>query len=264
MINILDHISDMDIGNGETRRTNCPVCNGVKTFTATNNMGQLVWNCYKAGCRVSGGTRTHLTSDDIRKSLGTVAEETEAVSFQKPEWIVKDYSMIQNFCRDWELHPSNLGLLYDVREDRVVFPVVHNNIMVDATGRALGKKLPKWKRYGKNSLPYVFGCGKTGVVVEDCVSAAIVGATGGSGCSEGGVYVGVAVLGTSLSEVHKKYLSQFETVIIALDPDALPKTLQFAKELRGYVNNVKVLRLIDDLKYRNPTDIKNLNTLGDI
>ena len=263
MINILDHISDMDIGNGETRRTNCPVCNGVKTFTATNNMGQLVWNCYKAGCRVSGGTRTHLTSDDIRKSLGTVAEETEAVSFQKPEWIVKDYSMIQNFCRDWELHPSNLGLLYDVREDRVVFPVVHNNIMVDATGRALGKKLPKWKRYGKNSLPYVFGCGKTGVVVEDCVSAAIVGATGGSGCSEGDVYVGVAVLGTSLSEVHKKYLSQFDTIIIALDPDALPKTLQFAKELRGYVNKVKVLRLTDDLKYRNTTDIENLNTLGD-
>jgi len=71
------------------------------------------------------------------------------------------------------------------------------------------------------------------------------------------------VLGTSLSEVHKKYLSQFDTIIIALDPDALPKTLQFAKELRGYVNNVKVLRLIDDLKYRNPTDIRNLNTLGE-
>ena len=263
-MNIKEHISDMDLVNGQTKRTNCPVCGGVKTFTATNNMGQLVWNCYKAGCSVSGGTRTHLTSDDIRKSLGTVAEETEAVSFQKPEWIVKDYSMIQNFCRDWELHPSNLGLLYDVREDRVVFPVVHNNIMVDATGKALGKKLPKWKRYGKNPLPYVYGHGKTGVVVEDCVSAAIVGATGGSGCSEGGVYVGVAVLGTSLSEVHKQYLSRFTTVIIALDPDALPKTLQFAKELRGYVDNVKVLRLTDDLKYRNPTDIENLTALGEI
>ena len=263
MINIKEHISDMDLVNGQTKRTNCPVCGGVKTFTATNNMGQLVWNCYKAGCSVSGGTRTHLTSDDIRKSLGTVAEETEAVSFQKPEWIVKDYSMIQNFCRDWELHPSNLGLLYDVREDRVVFPVVHNNIMVDATGKALGKKLPKWKRYGKNPLPYVYGHGKTGVVVEDCVSAAIVGATGGSGCSEGGVYVGVAVLGTSLSEVHKQYLSRFTTVIIALDPDALPKTLQFAKELRGYVDNVKVLRLTDDLKYRNPTDIETLQHLGE-
>lgn len=262
-MNIKEHISDMNLVNGETKRTNCPVCGGVKTFTATNNMGQLVWNCYKAGCRVSGGTRVHLTSDDIRKSLGTVAAETEAVTFQKPEWIVRDLDAVTEFCVDWDIDPIPLGLLYDVREHRVVFPVVHNNIMVDATGRALGKKLPKWKRYGKNPLPYVYGHGKTGVVVEDCVSAAIVGATGSSGCSESEVYVGVAVLGTSLSEAHKQYLSHLKTVIIALDPDALPKTLQFAKELRGYVENVKVLRLTDDLKYRNPTDINNLLALGE-
>lgn len=253
----------MNLVNGETKRTNCPVCGGVKTFTATNNMGQLVWNCYKAGCRVSGGTRVHLTSDDIRKSLGTVAAETEAVTFQKPEWIVRDLDAVTEFCVDWDIDPISLGLLYDVREHRVVFPVVHNNIMVDATGRALGKKLPKWKRYGKNPLPYAYGYGKTGVVVEDCVSAAIVGATGSSGCSESEVYVGVAVLGTSLSEAHKQYLAHLKTVIIALDPDALPKTLQFAKELRGYVENVKVLRLTDDLKYRNPTDINNLLALGE-
>jgi len=263
MINIKQYISDMDISNGDTKRTNCPVCGGIKTFTATNNMGQLMWNCYKAGCKVSGGSRVRLTTDDIRSSLGSAAQETEAVPFQKPEWIVKDHKSIADFCDQWEIDAGDLGLLYDVREHRVVFPVIHNNIMVDATGRALGKKLPKWKRYGKNSLPYVFGCGKTGVVVEDCVSAAIVGATGGSGCSEGDVYVGVAVLGTSLSEVHKKYLSQFYTIVVALDPDALPKTLQFAKELRGYANRIKVLRLTDDLKYRNPTDIENLNTLGD-
>jgi len=262
-MNIKEYISDMHLVNGETKRTNCPVCGGVKTFTATNNMGQLMWNCYKAGCSVSGGTRVHLSSDDIRKSLGTIADETQAVTFQKPEWIVRDMDAVTEFCVDWDIDPISLGLLYDVREHRVVFPVVHNNIMVDATGRALGKKLPKWKRYGKNPLPYVYGHGKTGVVVEDCVSAAIVGATGSSGCSESGVYVGVAVLGTSLSEVHKQYLSRFTTVIIALDPDALPKTLQFAKELRGYVDNVKVLRLTDDLKYRNPTDFKNLQHLGE-
>ena len=262
-MNIYNIINDITLTNGDTKRMDCPECGGRKTFTITNNMGSLIWNCYKAGCHVSGGKRVHLTADDIRKSLGSVAEETHSITFDKPEWIVKDHDAIADFCYQWDIHAGDLGLLYDVREHRVVFPVVHNNIMVDATGRALGKKLPKWKRYGKNPLPYVYGCGKTGVVVEDCVSAAIVGATGGSGCSEGGVYVGVAVLGTSLSEVHKKYLSQFETVIIALDPDALPKTLQFAKELRGYVNNVKVLRLIDDLKYRNPTDIKNLNTLGE-
>ena len=69
----------------------------------------------------------------------------------------------------------------------------------------------------------------------------------------------INLLGTSLQETHKGYLSQFSTAIIALDPDALPKTLQMAKELRGHVNDVRVLKLTDDLKYRNPTDMENLH-----
>ena len=121
---------------------------------------------------------------------------------------------------------------------------------MDATGRSLGKRLPKWRRYGKSGLPYTSGCGNVAVVVEDCLSAAVVGY---------GTFVGVALLGTSLQETHKRYLSQFSTAIIALDPDALPKTLLMAKELRGYVNDVRVLRLTDDFKYRNPTDMENLN-----
>jgi len=99
-------------------------------------------------------------------------------------------------------------------------------------------------------LPYIHGYGSVAVVVEDCVSAAVVGS---------GVYVGVAVLGTSLSESHKRYLSQFSTAIIALDPDALPKSIQFVKELRVHVDEVRAMRLMDDLKYRNPTDLENLD-----
>jgi len=68
-------------------------------------------------------------------------------------------------------------------------------------------------------------------------------------------------LGTSLSESHKNYLAQFSTAIIALDPDALPKTLSFAKELRGHVDSIKVLKLRDDLKYRNSVDMLNLRNL---
>ena len=101
-------------------------------------------------------------------------------------------------------------------------------------------------------MPFTYGYGKVAVVVEDCVSASVVGNE---------VYVGVAVLGTSLSESHKRYLSQFSTAIIALDPDALPKTLLFAKEIRDVVPNVKVLKLIDDLKYRKEEDFKNLYNL---
>ena len=85
------------------------------------------------------------------------------------------------------------------------------------------------------------------------MSAAVVGY---------GSFVGVALLGTSLQDSHKGYLAQFSTAVIALDPDALPKTLQMAKELRGHVNDVRVLRLTDDLKYRNPTDMEKLNGIS--
>ena len=254
-MNINSIISDLSLVSGETRRMTCPSCNTKNTFTVTNNMGSIVWNCYKASCSLSGGTNVSLTADDIRKSLGFVAEETHVATFVKPEWFVRDYSMIQDFCAEWSLNPQGLGLLYDVKEHRVVFPVVHGGVMVDATGRSLGRRLPKWKRYGKSHLPYVSGRGTTAVVVEDCISAAVVGDSDG--------YVGVAVLGTSLSTGHKNYLSQFSTTIVALDPDALPKTLQFAKELRTHVDTVKVLRLIDDLKYREPSDMANLLTLGE-
>jgi hypothetical protein len=235
----------------------CPSCNSKNTFTITNNMGSIVWNCYKVSCKISGAKRVHLSADDIRKSLGFVVQETVVVPFSKPEWLVRDNKSVSPFTDRWGLDADSLGLLYDVKENRVVFPVVHNSVMVDATGRSLGAKLPKWKRYGKSNKPYIrdaMACGTCAVVVEDCVSAAIVG--------DIDVCVGVGVLGTSLSEGHKQYLTQFSTAIIALDPDALPKTLQFAKELRGYVKSVKVLRLTDDLKYRNEKDIRNLTLMA--
>ena len=255
MYNIYNTISDIEISNGETKRMNCPECGGYKTFTVTNNMGSLMWNCYKVSCSVSGAKKVRLDVDDIRSTMKDVRAFADD-KFELPAYVVNRHDAVyaNRFCAKWGLDYDEHGLMYDVKEDRVVFPVIHNGEIVDATGRAVLKRLPKWKRYGKSSLPYTFGSGKVAVVVEDCVSAAVVGSD---------VFVGVAVLGTSLSEEHKRYLSQFSTAIIALDPDALPKTLAFAKELRGHVDVVKVLRLTDDLKYRNPTDMTNLTNTGE-
>jgi len=197
-----------------------------------------------------------MSANDIRTTFaGGISKDKEADVFELPSSVMKHGGRTEviDWCTRWDIDADELNLLYDVKENRVVFPVVQDNNMVDATGRSLGKKLPKWKRYGNSGLPYSFGCGSVAVVVEDCVSAAVVGSD---------VLVGVAVLGTSLSESHKRYLMQFSTAIIALDPDALTKTLAFAKELRGYVSDVRVLRLIDDLKYRNPNDISNLHSIG--
>jgi hypothetical protein len=250
MDNIYNIVSDMDVPVGMTVRTKCPNC-GERTFTVTNNMGSLVWNCFRASCNVKGGTRVRISVDDIRAGFGGAQEFAED-TFDLPPYVVDnlDNLFLKRFCATWGIDPKELGLLYDVKEDRLVFPIRHEGRIVDATGRSLSKRLPKWKRYGKSGLPYTSGCGKVAVVVEDCLSAAVVGY---------GTFVGVALLGTSLQESHKRYLSQFSTAIIALDPDALPKTLLMAKELRGHVNDVRVLRLTDDLKYRNPTDMENLH-----
>ena len=245
------HASDFDVANGETKRMNCPECGGVKTFTVTNNMGDLVWNCYKVSCTVSGGTRIPLTIDDIQKRFH-VGKEKPQEEFILPQCIVSRSGGVymNRWCDRWGLDAEELGLMYDVKEDRVVFPVIHDDKIVDATGRTLGKRIPKWKRYGNSGLPYVSGRGKVAGVVEDCVSAAVVGF---------GSFVGVALLGTSLQDSHRRYLAQFSTAIIALDPDALTKSIQMAKELRGHVNDVRIIKLEDDIKYRNPTDMEKLD-----
>ena len=248
-MNIREYVNDLHITVGETKRMDCPSCTSKNTFTVTNNMGALLWNCYKLSCSLSGSSRVTLTIEDIRTAMDRQIKEQE--TFQLPEHLVphNNRKAVIDWCNRWGLSADTLNLYYDVREDRVVFPVLKDGIIVDGAGRSLGKRLPKWKRYGKNSLPYSQGHGTTAVVVEDCVSAAVVAST---------KIVGVAVLGTTLSESHKQYLSQFSTAIIALDPDALEKIMQFAKELRTYVKTVKVLRLKDDLKYRNEEDLNNL------
>ena len=254
MNNIYNIVSDMNVPVGSTIRTKCPSC-GQRTFTVTNNMGSLVWNCFRMSCDLKGGTRVRMTVDDIRTQLSD-AERFAGAEFDVPEYLVPANHDVITWASDtYGLDAAELGLLYDVREHRAVFPIMHEGNIVDATGRALNKRLPKWRRYGKSGLPYAHGCGKVAVVVEDCVSAAVVG---------GGNFVGIAVLGTSLSDAHKKFLTQFSTAVIALDPDAVRKTLLMAKELRGHVDDVRVLYLTDDLKYRNPTDMTNLADIGDV
>jgi hypothetical protein len=252
-IHIYDYLDDLQLGIGESKRLNCPFCNSYKTFTVTNNMGKLLWNCYKSSCKLSGAKKIRISANDIKNKFMSQKEQ-ENTTFALPEYVILDNDRweVLTFAVKYGINNVSLCLHYDVKEKRVVFPVYRGGLMVDAVGRSITNRLPKWKRYGKSDLPFTYGYGKVAVVVEDCVSASVVGNE---------VYVGVAVLGTSLSESHKRYLSQFSTAIIALDPDALPKTLLFAKEIRDVVPNVKVLKLIDDLKYRKEEDFNNLYNL---
>ena len=247
-----NYIRSLDIAEGSTLRFNCPECKGRNTFTVTNNNGQLLWNCYKVSCNVSGTHKVGMSAKSIYKRLNML-EDNYTTEFCMPINIVPlsgEHEHAMAWAMGWGLSPNQHGLMYDIREHRVVFPIVHDGVAVDATGRAIGKRLPKWKRYGNNRLPYVYGYGNVAVVVEDCISAAIIGSDR---------HTGIALMGTSMSNEQKKYLSQFSTALVALDPDALSKALQISKELKSVVERVKLVMLKDDLKYRNDRDIELIN-----
>jgi hypothetical protein len=246
-MNIYNIIEDIQLSVGETKRMNCPNCNGYKTFTITNNAGAILWNCYKVTCNIKGKSRVRLTVDDIRNTNKVVQER----KFVLPEYIIP---MEEKHLPKYFYDIDTSDILHDVKENRVVFPIRHDGELVDAIGKA-EKRLPKWKRYGKSNMPYVSWSSltQTCVLVEDCFSACVAQQYG---------VTGVAILGTSLTETHKQFLSnRMSRVIVALDPDALQRNLQIAKELRSYIIEVKVLRLTDDLKYRKTIDINKLQEL---
>jgi len=256
-INMLNIVKDLELGIGRTIRMDCPICKGSNTFTATNMAGELLWNCYKAGCNIKGRSKVKMSVNDIKsKMVSTRWDELPSYSvknneFVRPTYIINDKSpkLIQ-WCDMWGVDSNDV--LYDIRDDRVVFPIYQDGKLVDAAGRAMGHRLPKWKRYNASGLPYHKGSGRVAVLVEDCISAYVIG---------GDEQVGVALLGTSLSELHTVFLSRFDRVIVALDPDALPKTLQIAGKLRSVIPDVRVLRLSDDLKYGKTVDLEELERL---
>ena len=258
-MDIHKYIYDLDISMDETKRMDCPVCGGKNTFTVTNNKGMRLWNCYKASCSVGGSLKTNMTVDDIKVVYSSVIKQDD---FTCPEYFVPFEEEV-TFCMSYDFSEIyNHFCVYDAKEDRAVFKIYNDEgFVVDAVGKALGKRIPKWKRYGKSKIPFIRGLhnpitgevNTTCVLVEDCISACVLSLHG---------YAGVALLGTSLLEEHKQLLSsKFNKGIVALDPDALPKSLTIRKELQSWVDTVKVLRIKDDLKYENEIDIANLKEM---
>ena len=58
----------------------------------------------------------------------------------------------------YKLWAEDLDLYYDVKENRIVFPVEDNGKIVDAIGRATDDSVvPKWKRYGTYAEGFIRG-----------------------------------------------------------------------------------------------------------
>jgi hypothetical protein len=245
------YIEDLDLGEGDTVRGDCPDCGGKNTFTANKSGGAVLYNCYKLGCKISGVHTVGMTAADIQARMQEVEQDKpkpKAEIMELPEYVVRSGSGLDAFRDKWDLWDQ--GLMYDLKDRRAVFPIFIDNVLIDAVGRALAGAEPKWLRYTGKANYFIGGTGKTVVVVEDVISAITVAKLG---------FTGMAILGTSLSVAHMEQLGNYSQVIVALDPDAAHKTLRFRQEIEAWTGASTIaLRLDDDIKYRVESDIEQL------
>jgi len=207
-----------------------------------------MWFCFHADCNVSGRTGVTLS----RMSASTVFERS-AVSkplvrpsetYEIPDTFVSVSRRVEaeSYLRKVGAYDAYLSgaadIRYDVRMNRVVFLVKQGNLVVDAVGRALDGRGPKWYRYGSSRKPYTCG-GHSGraIVVEDCASASCVVPT----------ICGVALLGTNLLTEHIEVLKQYDRVFVALDKDATDKAITMVRTLHSHVPT-RLMVLHTDLK----------------
>lgn len=242
---LLGYVESLDIQPMGRYRSDCPVCGKKNTFSVNDDGMQRLWFCFHADCNVSGRTGISLTRDFAKLAIKKPMTKVEQpdIKFMLPDTFV---SLSRNL--DAELYVKSVNaydaylsgradIRYDFKRNRVAYVVKNGNSVVDAAGRAIDGRNPKWYRYGNSSLPFYCGSSSTAIVLEDCASA----------CSVSALATGVALLGTNLLEPHIEMLRKYERVFVALDKDATDKAVSMVKVLCRQVPT-KLMVLSRDLK----------------
>lgn len=240
------------LGSRPYIRTDCPFCGGTNSFSATKESGQLKWYCFKASCKARGDVSIGLSLSDVRAKLG--GEVVKEDTFKVPDHFTSPLTqkhVLDYLERNHALQAYLDGLVdirYDPKQDRCVFLIKDEGVVVDGTGRALktGVK-PKWYIYGNARFPLIVGRKPVGCIVEDAASA----------CAISSVVTGISLQGTNLKTSHLGGLRRFSKVYVALDKDASKKGLEISHRL-SYIVDAVWMPLTEDLKYYDHVAIQKI------
>ena len=248
-----EYINNLSLNIGESHRGDCPVCNHSNTFSVTNSGTRLLYNCYHSDCSISGFNNNKITKEIFNSVISNSKTLDTITEFIIPEYFVSinknnraKLYLQNNNC--WTAYLKNMdNILYDVKDDRVVFLVRYNNKLVDAVGRKLGKYGTKWHRYNKSKYPFTIGDSTVSIVCEDCASA----------CAVTDWYRGVALMGTHLTNESLRILSDSVKVIVALDKDATRKAIDVVMRIKARVPT-RLVTLDRDLKVLTKNEIREI------
>lgn len=250
---LTSYVEELNIQPLGALRLDCPICQKKNTFSVRDTGYERMFNCFYANCDTKGRTGKRLTTTNAR-SVMQPSKPLETKPKDKPFEIPDTFVPLTrnqkalDYVRDHHAYRAYLDnavdIMYDIRQDRVVFLVRDGKQIVDATGRSLTNRKPKWYRYGKsNSGLHINNRSTTIFVVEDCPSA----------CSVCSYVSALALLGTNLLQSHLDVLKGYNKVIVALDKDATLKAVELTRKISQFVN-CRVAFLTDDLKNLKDTD----------
>ena len=241
------YVESLDIVPNTKYRSDCPVCAKKNTFSVTDDGLKRMWYCFHADCNVSGRTGISLSKTTSTQVFNKPVHSTSITNtfseFEMPDTFVSVSRRVEaeSYLRKVGAYDAYLAgaadVRYDVRMNRVVFIIRKGKKVVDAAGRSLDGRAPKWYRYGSSKLPFTCTHGDDAILVEDCASA----------CAIYGNATGVALLGTNLLAEHIEVLKQYNRVFVALDKDATDKAITMVRTLHSHVPT-RLMVLHTDLK----------------
>ena len=249
-------VEDLTLQPNGRLRMDCPICAKKNTFSVTDDGFSRMYNCFYANCDARGSTKIRLTKTNSRIAFKQSKDKVTTfsdINFELPTTFVpltrNDNAMkyVHNVNSYSAYTDGRATILYDIRQNRVVFVVKHNRKTVDAVGKSLSDKKPKWYRYGKSHYPFICGHTSKAFIVEDCASA----------CSISDIATGIALLGTSMLPQHLDIIKKYDKIIVALDKDATSKACVIARQLSQHVDT-QVAFLQDDLKNLKDDDRERL------
>ena len=255
-------LSSISLQEGETRTLDCPFCGGRRKFSISKtDEGVTVWNCYRASCTSRGSRGGKRTTASLHKALQ--ASSPTLVSLRdKPQTTVNhrvtpppvitknihndpdslkyvtDNNCLEAYERDY------INIRYAPAEKRTVF---YNSLGTGCVGRSMAGHRSKWWAYGNTDGGIHVGEGDTAVLVEDVASACSV--------SRLTNHVGVALLGTSITEHIRNTLKRYNKLYIVLDNDASMKAITLSKSITGPIS-VRLTKR--DLKYLGTNQIEEI------
>ena len=244
----LEIVKELDV-QGKLR-TDCPFCMNRKTFEVTNQDGVLLWNCFHASCDAKGGSGDKYSKEDIENFISQ-EKQLHNHKFIMPKTFVNFavHPKARAYLNTYGIENTSARVMYDVKQERVVFLIENNGEVVSATGRAYGHFQPKWFKYSKSDVPFTTGNNREiAIITEDCVSACCVEVKCG--------FTGIALMGTSLQESFIEHVSNSASnIVICLDRDATDKCFNIKKKLESKVNCF-IWMLDEDLKYFEDSKMK--------